>query len=71
MYVCLCHGVTETAIREAVCEGVRTLRELSFKTGCGTRCGSCATMARTLLHEQLCDLDTRGSRPELRVVSAA
>lgn len=49
MYICLCHGVTDSAIREAVNNGVRTFRELSFSTGCGLQCGSCAAQARALL----------------------
>lgn len=71
MYVCLCNGVTESAIRNAVDEGVRTYRELSFKTGCGTTCGSCVPVARALLQEYLSEAESHFSPPELHVVSAA
>lgn len=71
MYVCLCHGVTENAILEAVGEGVRTLRELSFKTGCGTRCGSCADLARTLLQQQLANSEPVIRNSSLHAASAA
>jgi bacterioferritin-associated ferredoxin len=53
MYICLCHGVTESAIRAAAEGGARTYRQLSFMTGCGTQCGSCAEQAQTLLAECL------------------
>jgi bacterioferritin-associated ferredoxin len=71
MYVCLCHGVTENAIREAVGDGVRTLRELSFMTGCGTRCGSCADLARALLQEHLSASETALPDHRLQAASAA
>lgn len=71
MYVCLCHGVTEGAIREAVGEGVRTLRELSFKTGCGTRCGSCVELAKSLLLEHASAETSVTRLPDLHAASAA
>ena len=70
MYVCLCHGVTDTAIRQAASEGVSTFRELTFKTGCGSQCGSCAPFARSILKESLVTPEQNAS-PNLRVVSAA
>jgi bacterioferritin-associated ferredoxin len=51
MYVCLCHAVTDRAIYEAVERGVSTYSELSFSTGCGTQCGSCARTARQMFNE--------------------
>jgi bacterioferritin-associated ferredoxin len=51
MYVCVCHGVTDRAIREAAEAGARELGDLAAMTGCGTGCGSCTEMARTLLAE--------------------
>ena len=71
MYVCLCNSVTDSAIREAVNDGVRTFRELSFRTRCGSRCGSCIPLARSLLQESLSTGKSRASAPELHVVSAA
>ena len=49
MYVCICNAVTERAIREAAHTGVRTLSELSRRTGCGDCCGSCADLANQIL----------------------
>jgi bacterioferritin-associated ferredoxin len=51
MYVCICHGVTDRAIREAAAAGARELGDLAMMTGCGTGCGSCTDLAATLLVE--------------------
>ena len=49
MYVCICNAVTERTIRQAAREGVRTLSELSRRTGCSDCCGSCADLASQIL----------------------
>jgi len=51
MYVCVCNGVTERDIRQAVADGCATLGDLTMRTGCGTNCGSCLAMAAELLAE--------------------
>ncbi len=51
MYVCLCHGVTDRAIREAAEAGAQTLGDLAAMTGCSTGCGSCSELASSLLDE--------------------
>ena len=71
MYICLCHGVTESAIRDAVDNGARTFRQLSFATGCGTQCGSCAREARSLLEKQLETVDSFETQPLFEAFSAA
>jgi len=49
MYVCICNAVTERTIREAAASGVRTMSELSRRTGCSDCCGSCADLANEIL----------------------
>ena len=51
MYVCVCNGVTDTMIRQAAADGVRSLGELTRRTGCAGNCGSCAEFAEALLAE--------------------
>ncbi len=51
MYVCVCNGVTDQAIREAAAAGVDTLCELTMRTGCGACCGSCVSYASRVLEE--------------------
>ena len=56
MYVCLCHGVTDRAIRAAADQGARDLSDLAMMTGASTGCGSCGELAQQILD------DTRQSR---------
>ncbi len=51
MYVCLCRGVTDGQIRQAVHDGVRTMRELRIELGVCSSCGRCGQHARELLEE--------------------
>ena len=67
MYVCVCNGVTDRAIREAADDGVRTLLELQRRTGCAGSCGSCAELAESVLREAL----TRRRAFALPVLAAA
>ena len=68
MYICLCHGVNENTLREAIDRGARSVRELSAQTGCGTQCGSCVPQIRSLLSEAL---PSEQIETDLRVVSSA
>ena len=45
MYICVCHAVTDTHIREAVEAGAKTLRDLRT-LGVTSECGRCASCAR-------------------------
>lgn len=49
MYVCVCNGVTEQDIRQAVAAGCSGMTELTMRTGCGSTCGSCVPLACELL----------------------
>lgn len=51
MYVCICNGVTDSAIRDAAARGVGSLEELTMRTGCGSGCGSCIDIAQEILAE--------------------
>ncbi|RYZ72221.1 MAG: bacterioferritin-associated ferredoxin [Lysobacteraceae bacterium] len=51
MYVCICNGVTDHQVREAAANGVRSLAELTMRTGCGSSCGTCLDTASTILEE--------------------
>ncbi len=53
MYVCLCNGITESQIRDAVDEGARSLRELQQCLGVASCCGKCADCAQQVVHEML------------------
>lgn len=51
MYVCICNGVTDSAIRQAAEAGCRSVSELTMRTGAGANCGSCVEAASALLDE--------------------
>lgn len=53
MYVCLCHGITERAIRQAAGEGVSSFSELQQRTGVATCCGACREYAEETWQEAL------------------
>jgi bacterioferritin-associated ferredoxin len=55
MYVCLCYGVSDAEVREAIASGAEDLAELGRRTGAGTDCGQC----RERLGELLADLHGR------------
>ncbi|MCG8393034.1 MAG: bacterioferritin-associated ferredoxin [Pseudomonadales bacterium] len=51
MYVCICKGITDNQIREAVGDGCDSLRDLRRELGVGSQCGKCARHARHVLRE--------------------
>lgn len=53
MYVCICHGISEKRLSQAVQEGARSFEQLQSRTGVATCCGACETCARQVLHETL------------------
>ncbi len=65
MYVCICHAVTDHAIEQAAEEGVRSMKELTFKTGCASQCGSCATSAQEVLAQANRRIEARLGPPAL------
>lgn len=65
MYVCICNGVTDHQIREAAASGVRSVAELTMRTGCGATCGTCLDMAATILEANAPDRRSAFSVPML------
>ncbi len=57
MYVCVCRGVTDSQIQQAVVEGDSSVRELKMRLGLGSDCGKCVTMARSIIDESLATLE--------------
>jgi bacterioferritin-associated ferredoxin len=48
MYVCLCKGITDSQIRDAVAGGLTNYRELRQSLGLSSQCGRCAVEARQI-----------------------
>ncbi len=55
MYICLCHGITDRQIRDAVSGGCCSFREVRTSLKVGTQCGKCACTAKGLVRETLAD----------------
>jgi bacterioferritin-associated ferredoxin len=53
MFVCICNGITERQIRDAVSDGACSLDELGARLGVASGCGTCQEFARQVLHETL------------------
>jgi bacterioferritin-associated ferredoxin len=53
MYVCLCNGIRDRDLREAVDAGADTFERLQACTGVATCCRTCEPTAREFLHEAL------------------
>lgn len=51
MYVCLCNGVSDKQIVEAVSKGATDINMLSEKLNVGTQCGKCKVYATQILEE--------------------
>ncbi|MEM7279090.1 MAG: (2Fe-2S)-binding protein [Pseudomonadota bacterium] len=49
MYVCLCNAVTESDIKAAAAEGASSVDDLAIELGLGTNCGTCQTLAQSVL----------------------
>ncbi len=49
MYVCLCKGVTDSQIRNAVDGGATNLRQVRKQLGVASQCGKCACLAKEIV----------------------
>lgn len=64
MYVCLCHGISEKRLQQAIVEGARSFEQLQSCTGVATCCGACEPCARELLGTQQPSLDSCPPPPQ-------
>ena len=68
MYICICNAVTESNIRQAVTNGARSLRDLSYSTGCSTQCGRCVGLAREVMDDALAEIGAASGPTGLEIV---
>jgi assimilatory nitrate reductase catalytic subunit len=52
MIVCLCEGVSEKKVDQAIDSGARTVEAVGRMCGAGTGCGSCKPLVRDMLARQ-------------------
>jgi bacterioferritin-associated ferredoxin len=53
MYVCICKGITDTQIRNAVQDGASSIREVRQALGVASQCGKCGILASEIVRESL------------------
>lgn len=70
MYICLCNGVTDRTVRDAVRSGVDSLSELTAKTGCGACCGSCLPLAQEIMEGESHSSPRERQSPALQLAFA-
>lgn len=51
MYICICKGITESDIAEAVANGAGTLSAVRKQLGVGSCCGSCVPEAKDIIKQ--------------------
>ncbi|MDO4223958.1 MAG: bacterioferritin-associated ferredoxin [Acinetobacter sp.] len=59
MYVCLCRGITDQDIKNAVENGAESFREVRDLLDLGTCCGRCAPEARAIIKEEVAQIAAR------------
>lgn len=59
MYVCLCRGITDQDIKDAVDHGAESFREVRDLLDLGTCCGRCVPEARSIINEELAEIAAR------------
>ena len=52
MYVCVCHGISERRIEQAIRDGARSFEQLQSCTGVATCCGACEPCARRMVDDR-------------------
>ena len=65
MYVCLCRGITDSQIRQAVEDGASSVREVNALLGTAMQCGKCGTATRQIVNEALSEARQSGGCAEL------
>lgn len=61
MYVCLCKGVTDSQIKEAIFEGATSVSQLRKCLGVASQCGKCGITTREILQQTLNSESTNGN----------
>ena len=67
MIVCICHNVSDKAIRQALEAGAASMQEIRERLNVGSCCGKCNAFAKTLVRAHLEDSQVTEVR---RVVNA-
>lgn len=53
MYVCICKGITDSQITDAVADGATNLRQVRKALGVASQCGKCGVLAQEIIDDTL------------------
>ncbi|SHE90945.1 bacterioferritin-associated ferredoxin [Microbulbifer donghaiensis] len=53
MYVCICKGITDRQIKEAVYDGSTSVKALRRQLGVSSQCGRCAELTQEIIDETM------------------
>lgn len=56
MYICICHGVTDSTIKENINNGAHTMKALATELKVGTKCGQCTCCTKKILNTTLMNI---------------
>ncbi len=59
MYVCLCRGITDQDIKDAIADGADSYRDERDLLDLGTCCGRCAPEARSIISDEISMIASR------------
>ncbi|PZP44036.1 MAG: (2Fe-2S)-binding protein [Azospirillum brasilense] len=62
MYVCLCNGITDTQVKDAIASGASRCCEIYSKCGCKAQCGTCTRMILAMMRAQPEQVQARAAR---------
>ncbi|GMG87436.1 bacterioferritin-associated ferredoxin [Biformimicrobium ophioploci] len=66
MYVCICKGITDRHIKEAIYDGATSIKSLRRALGVSSQCGRCAELAQEIINESMAGGTTQpGANPGL------
>ncbi|KAF0119003.1 MAG: bacterioferritin-associated ferredoxin [Rhodospirillaceae bacterium] len=49
MYVCICHGISDRQIKQALCQGACRTADVYKRLGVRPQCGRCVSCVREML----------------------
>jgi bacterioferritin-associated ferredoxin len=53
MFICICHGVTDTQIESAIDNGAESMKQLTRELKVGSQCGKCCQCTKRILNKKL------------------
>ncbi len=58
MLVCVCKGISDRHIDEALQDGAASFRDVRTTLGVGSCCGQCASFAKEMVNEKMTEMQT-------------